>query len=278
MRNALDLINKIGEEEDSITERDFISPVFSDTIVMTKISGLSYFFSIPKTNPGWYKIRPISKDKARIVSEANLEDKDTYLKCLDRLRVVILFKHKEAHYAIVDKSNKFGIPFRDPIMVYLCDDTVMEFDRVFVRYDGSNFWFESIDSNNDPAKSDYLRESFQKFKNVVKFSGLTFEEKYGYSLRINLDKKYAEDRKIESLKEDVTHAGGVFKSFHERKDHYSVTFEVDGEDFTSQVTKDPMHKILAAGLCLNGNDRIFNLKSLITVVREAQDRNIVHKT
>jgi hypothetical protein len=155
----------------------------------------------------------------------------------------------------------------------------MNFDRVIVRYDGANFWFESVDTGNDPTKAEYLRDSLEKLVDPgeIKFANLSFEEKMAYSLRTTFDKRFLEDKKENVLKKDVEHAGGEFVRFVERSDHFSVTYKVDGEEFTSHISKDNKRMVIAAGICLSGNDHRFDLKSLITVVREAQQTGVLHR-
>jgi hypothetical protein len=94
---------------------------------------------------------------------------------------------------------------------------------------------------------------------------------------MTLDKKLKEDRMKQTLQGDVEHAGGKLIGVAEKSDHFSVTYNVDGEQFTSMVSKNPQHNVISAGICLLGNDKKFTLKNLITVVREAQQKHIVHR-
>jgi hypothetical protein len=277
--NVLDIIEELGEKERGIYDLEFVSPVFYSDTVVTSIDGLVYSFKIRKVKPGWYKIRPVNEHFAKIIGDADIGERDQYLRRLGRLRVTLTLKRDQVFLAIPDKANKYGLPFSELIPVLLFDDTVLNFDRVIVRYDGANCWFESVDMGNDPVKADYLRESLEKFVDPKKinYPKLSFEEKMAFSLRTTFDKKFLEDKKEVVLRNDVEHAGGKFVRFQERSDHFSVTYRVDGEEFTSHISKDDRHMVIAAGICLAGNDHRFDLKSLITVVREARQRGIVHR-
>lgn len=280
MIDVLDIINKIGEKERGITDLEFISPIFYNDTVVTRVDGLVYKFTLQgKTSHGWYKIRPVDSRRAKIIGDADIADREQYLKRLGKLRMTLTLKRGNVYLALPDKANKYMLPFSDLIPVYLVDDSVMNFDRVICRYDGANIWFEGVDMSNDPSKSDYLRTCLEKFidPEKIKYSNLTFEEKIAYSLRTTFDKRFLEDRKETRLKNDVEHAGGKFVRFVERSDHYSVTYKVDGEEFTSHVSKDDKRMVIAAGICLAGNDHKFDLRSLITVVREAQQVGVVHR-
>lgn len=278
-KKVLDIIDKLGEKEQQITDMEFISPVFFSDTVVTSIDGLIYKFKIKDVKPGWYKIRPVDEYSAKVVDDADIVDRDQYLHRLGKLRVTLTMKRDQVFLALPDKANKFGLPFNELIPVLLFDDTVLDFDRAIVRYDGSNCWFESVDMGNDPSKADYLRGSLEKYiePEKITYPKLSFEEKMAYTLRTTFDKNFYQDKKEVVLKRDVEHAGGKFIRYVERSDHYSVTYKVDGSEFTSHISKDSNHMVIAAGICLSGHDHLFDLKSLITVVREAQRKRVVHK-
>jgi hypothetical protein len=278
VKDVLDLISKIGKQESSLTQRTFVSPVYNNTLVATRVERIVYTFTIPQNKEGWYNIQPVDSKRARIVSSAELFEVEEYLKYLGKVRVVLVMKQQGLYLGIPDKANNFGLEIGVPIPVFLCDDLPLDFDRVIARYDGANLWYERIDSGNDPAKADYLRDCMTKVVNPSKinFSGLTLEEKHAYSLRMTLDKKFVEEQKKDTIKQDVEFAGGKFLRFDEKSDHLSVTYTVDGQQFTSRISKDPRRMIISAGLCLAGDDRKFDLKSLVTVIREAQRKRVVH--
>lgn len=279
MNSILDLISRIGEKEASIQSKEFISPIFTNTTVATRIEGLVYSFSIPRVKEGWYRIKPRDVKSARIVGPADLGDIEQYLKRLDKIRLTLVLKKDGVYLGIPDKTNKYGFMPGELLSIYLCDDSPMDFDRVVGRYDGVNIWFEGIDQSNDPAKAEYLRGAMLKLEHPekIKFSGLNVEEKFAYTLRMTFDKKFVEDRKKKDLQEDVGFAGGEFVDFVERKDHYSVTYMVDGRRYTSHVSKEPRRMVISAGLCLSGGDKQFDLKSLISVIREGQERDLINQ-
>jgi hypothetical protein len=70
------------------------------------------------------------------------------------------------------------------------------------------------------------------------------------------------------LSEALAHAHGRLQSYAERGDVYAVTYEVDGRVYTSAVRRDDL-TVTAAGICLSEQDPIFDLTSLVGVMREA---------
>jgi len=279
MYNVLDLIHRVGEKEASIKDQEFISPIFFNECVATRIENIIYKFKISQKTPGWYRVKPNDKKQAATTGEADLNDIESYLKYLKKIRLVLVMRKDNVYLAIPEKSNNLGLQPNQLIPIYLFDDTILDFEKIIARFDGANFWYHQIDTSNDPSKSVYLREQLLKTTTFdkIRYSGLTIEEKIAYSLRSTIDKKFIVDRKKESLKEDIQHAGGEFIKFLEKNDHFSVTYSVDGHKYTSNVSKTNKHSIITAGICLSGEDHKFDLKSLITVMREGQHAGRIYR-
>jgi len=270
----LGLISKMGEAEDSIDKVEFISPIFDQTIVQTRVKGLVCKFGIPKTKPGWYRFKPKNMKRARVSSEASLEEIESYLKFLPRVRVITLFKSENVFYGLPFKNN-FGMDIKNTLPIYLTSEEVLDFDVIFCRYDGINFWYEINDLKNDSKKSDYLRECYRKMilPKRLQYSGMMFEEKAAYAYKFEMDKEILEKMKKKDLEDAVSHSGGKMVGFHEYKDHFKVTFKVDDIEYTSTVSKDNSHEVISSGICLSGEDKKFDLKSLVSVFREKQTGN-----
>jgi hypothetical protein len=279
--NVLDIISKLGETENSLTKREFVSPVYKNRCVITKIDKISYPFSIPETKPGWYKFRPVDRKKARVLGPCSYQDTEAYLNFLQKVRMILVQRDGDVFYGVPFKTNHQGLDIKVIYPIYLVlDDMAQDFDEVICRFDGANLWYQSVDTNNDQAKVDYLRESLKALvlpKKIV-YSGLRFEDKMAYAIRCEIDKKLQEKTKEYRLKHAVEHAGGIFKSFTEKGDHFDVSYEVDGEKYTSTIAKNENLQVLTAGICLQSGDKKFDLTSLISVIREGQHRDLIHRT
>ena len=274
MRNEdkiLGLISSLGEAENAISKLEIISPIYDQRVIQTRVKGLVCKFAIPKTKPGWYRFKPRNMEKARVSSEAGLEDIEKYLKALPRIRVVAMFKSEDIYYGI-PCNNNFGFDVKNTLPIYLASDAVLDFDVVFCRYDGQSFWYETNDPKNDFTKADYLRESYRKMTLTkrIQYPGLMFEEKAAYAFKFEMDKEILEKMKKKDLEDAVSHGGGKMVGYHEYKDHFKVTFKVDDVEYTSTISKDSSHEVLSSGICLSGEDNKFDLKSLVSVFREKQ--------
>lgn len=261
------LIAKLGKEEAAISSREFVGPIFNNRSIATRIQSIVHTFSISSTSPGWYRFRPVDLKKADILGPADLAEVEQYLSKLVKLRATLSFKQGNIYHVVVDKGHSLS---GQALPLFLTDDSLTDFDRVICRWDGCNLWYDRLDTINDPAKAEYLRGAMSKLVDPksIKFSGLLFDEKAAYALRVTMDKTLAEEIRSKDLKRDVQHAGGSLVKYVEKSDHYLVTYDVDGFEYTSTVSKDPAHQVITAGVCLSGTDSVYDLKSLVTVMRE----------
>ena len=82
------------------------------------------------------------------------------------------------------------------------------------------------------------------------------------------------DRTEERLRAALAHAGGALAGYLERQDGYRVEFQIEGQRHVSLVAKDDL-SIQLAGICLSGEDRHFDLQSLVGVLREARTEGVL---
>ena len=136
--SILDIIDRMGEKEEMITEREIISPVFYNREIITQIEGINHILKIPKTDPGWYSFRAIDSNRARVTSLADLDKVQKYLKYLPKVRVILSYKKDMAYFGVPLKGNMWGFKVSDLLPVLLFDDTAEEFTKCICRYDGAN--------------------------------------------------------------------------------------------------------------------------------------------
>jgi hypothetical protein len=157
---------------------------------------------------------------------------------------------------------------------------VQMFDTVKVRFDGTNVWFEQIDSRSNPKTAVYLRECLQKLlePKQIELPGLTLEERDAYLMAygpaLAADAELRRDKNEDRIKDALKRAGANYKSYIERADTFTIEYTVDGNQHRSVVKKDNL-AIESAGICLAGTDRNFDLQSLVGVIRQGHNRRAI---
>ena len=177
-------------------------------------------------------------------------------------------------------------------------EEVQSFDVVACRYDGATFWFDELDVRRDAATAAYLRGALAERTEPGELDrrGLTAEERAAYELNYwELARPAAEneappgseltrgggrrkgdavraaaqaaDPIFERLRENLSHAGARLIGYVERADSFRVTYRAGGQEFTSAVDKKDL-SVQVAGICLSGEDRKFDLASLVGVLCE----------
>ena len=153
-------------------------------------------------------------------------------------------------------------------------EEAQQFDVVRARFDGTSFWFESLDASRNPGTAAYLRQQLQQETepNHLDRPGLTPEERLAYSLCLVQETAARQPATAADparrLREALAQAGAEMVDYLERDDSYRVTYNIGGQQHVSAVRKNDL-TIQVAGICLSGEDQKFDLTSLVGVLREA---------
>ena len=273
------LLNQLTAQEDQLRSTQFFAPCVRGGQVRTRVAGLVYTFS-PKPGDfeGWGIFQPISDDTAEVVEEAGLPLVAEYLR-----------RQTLAHGAGVGPVEAGGEvePFEAvaaqavdprlawdearPVPVHLVTEGA-PFETIDVRWDGGARWFEEVDRRAEPQVAERLREAMRAITppESVRFKGLTPEMRTAYDLAAQEAQEFQalmQPRRDEArLREALTLGGGELREFHDRGDFWLVEWTTrDGERHTSAIAKQEL-TVVSAGICLSGQDRDFDLQSLVGVV------------
>lgn len=266
------LLDSMEAAEEAFLDTEFLAPVLPGGRVRVRIAGLICTLQVVgQADPGWAILKPAASpalDRARIVRRPSLAQVRDYLALFPSLRLVLVARVEEAWLAVPAYRGDSRFQITDPVRVHLVQG-VEPFQRIVARFDGGLFWFQEVDRRRNPAIAAYLRDalSAETRPQDLHKPTLTAEERAAYTLAYEAVEAAQRDRVELRLCEALAHGGAELASYIEREDAYTVTFTVDGTAHRSTVRKDDL-TVLVAGICLEGQDRRFDLQSLVGVLRE----------
>ncbi len=274
-----DILNRMEKAEQGFAGTEFLAPVVGPARVNVRLAGiicqLRITQGLPQGFSGWAILRAHSTSKAEFVRQASLAEVAAYLSLFPTVRLVLAEK-QGGWLAFPAQSGDRRFEISGPVMVLLAEDGLERFETVATRFDGRLFWYERRDPGRDPALAAYLRDQFSKPipPPVAKLhkTGLSREEREAYGWLMALREQGRQAKVQQRLEQALTHAGAELRSVAERQDVYVVTYEVDGRRHVSTVQRDDL-SVITAGICLSGQDRRFDLTSLVGVLREGAQRH-----
>lgn len=277
--SILDIFTKLAQDEDKFYGESFLGPVLFGGIIHVRINGVILKFRVkPSSFTGWGVFRTTKHNVCKLIHTASRLEIAKYLDLLTQVRLIVC--SQEDPHGIFVNGNNFHTSEMVPIRLIPEEEGLLLFDTVITGYDGYNFLYSSIDIRMS-MRAAYLRESLNSNikPNELSIDGLTKNEKIAYALVY----KIRETQKLEQLKltteyklkSAVERAGGNFIGYNERSDAISVEFYVDGQKHLSTINKNL--GVISAGICLNGTDKQYDLQSLVTVIREGQNRGLIYR-
>jgi hypothetical protein len=272
-RRLDDILNRLAAAEQQFVGQEFLAPLLGGGLVEVRLAGVICKLKVqPPGFQGWGIFRATSHTTAEVVRPARLAERQRYLELFPMLRVILCRKEGERWLAIPAHQADSRFRIRGLLLVRFVEEGQL-FEVCETRFDGSQCWFERLDSRRDPAAATYLREALGEMlpPEQVSRPGLTAEERTAYALafadRLEAERDHTEER----LRQALAHAGAEFVGYLERDDCYRVEYEVDGQRQVSVVGRDDL-SVRVAGVCLSGEDAHFDLQSLVGVLREANEQ------
>lgn len=265
------IIEKLEDAETKFFASTFLAPLVRGGLVRTRIAGIVHTFRVAAGNfEGWAIFRPRSFKEAEVVEEASLRDVANYLKRFPILRVILAEKKERFWIAcpmnVVDAKQRFRI--KEFFLPCGLVQGAMQFEQIVARFDGATFWFEGADEKRDPRISDALREALKRLHRpeALRIKTLTLEERMAYAYAFGLEMEARKNMVEDRLQHALNHSGAKLVRYMERGEELVVTWR-EQRELTTTVRKDNL-TVVSAGICLSGEDRKFDLTSLVSVVRE----------
>ena len=273
-----DALNRLVEAEEKFLASEFLAPAIRGGQVQMRIAGVICRLKIQPTDfEGFGVFRPKSHAEAQLVRPARLAERQRYLELFPIVRLIVAGRQDDMWLAIPAHRGDTRFQMEGMVPVRLVEEAQL-FEVIQARFDGSQFWYAGSDPRWDPAMAAYLRQALEKMVTPDKLDrpGLTAEERQAYASnywpRYETSEEARRSREENRLRQALEHAGAELRDYVERRDVYTITYEVDGQRHVSAISKNDL-SVQVAGICLSGEDQKFDLQSLVGVIREAQEGN-----
>jgi hypothetical protein len=275
--NISRLIAALAQDDAKILASEFLAPRLRGQKVRVKINGVVCPFAVaPQSFEGWGVFKPLSYRFARLARDASPEERERYLHLLPAVRMLVAGRDNVGFQGFLTYQGDSR--FAGGLVRISLADGVELFNSIVCRFDGAQFWFDGPDGSRSPMYAQAMRQAIAEGAECPELGGILPAERHLYGIALKATQEAQEAARRNSteyrLADALAHAGAVMRSYIERQDGYTVEFTVNGEQHTSFVNK-RLH-VEAAGICLSGHDKDFDLSSLCGVIREGQKRRLIH--
>jgi hypothetical protein len=269
------LLDRLAVAEQSFQKQEFLAPALRGSALQVRMAGIVCQFRIDRGFEGWGVFCPADVKTARFIRPATLAERQRYLGLLPDRRLILCARVRRHWLAWPAErgDGRYGPP--TVVNVHLLEEVEL-FDTVAARFDGARHWFERIDERSDPALAAYLRSTLaaEVAPDKVLRPGLTAEARTAYAVAHALLLQARRDPTEDRLRCALAHAGAELQSYLLRDEALRIEFTVDGQRHVSLIGTADL-SVQLAGICLSGEDRKFDLTSLVGVLREAGADEVV---
>ena len=272
-----EILERLAAAEERAFAAEFLAPMLRGGTVQVRIAGV---VCRPPGEP-----RPILKvgasfrpdsfeDGLRQTARARLAERRGYLPTWPLLRVIVCDRDHDRWLAIPAHRADARFRIEGLVPVQLVEEPQL-FDVLLTRFDGALCWYDGPEPRRDPATAAAFASPSPRMVEPDRLDrpGLSAEEQAAYAMnyapRFQAELEIRRDRVEERLRAALTHAGAEFREYQERGDVYRVAYVVEGRRHVSVVSRNDL-SVQVAGICLSGEDRRFDLQSMVGVLREAE--------
>lgn len=279
--NAKEIRDKLASQERILQKTEFLSPYTEQSKkAYVRIDNLVYPFRIiGHKNSGFGIFKPIDCSCAKYLKEASFDVVRDFLDILPKQLFILSYQSDQGWIAFPMnlESAKKSIGLEGEAIIKGVSDCE-RFDTIIARFDGVNFWFDSIFSGGNLIKSAEMRECFQpKYSPsqmrqlLLKIKSITPEDQKSFDIAISswayFQKMSTEDR----IKKIIEDGGGKFGNYVIRGANIEIKWSsTSGRTYNSLIQKDSFD-VISSGICLSGHDRKFHLKDLPFIIRDGEE-------
>jgi hypothetical protein len=165
MKRLDELVRRFAEAEKNLLQTNFLAPTTGKGKIAVRLpNGAIYFFRAVPNFSGWGIFQPTGIDTLQLVREAHEWERLAYLEALPALRVIAVHALRGDTWLCVafnrSDARQRNFP-TGPFLAHLFLSEVAPLDVVIVRTDGSNWWYDGLDTHYELERSERLRASVQ---------------------------------------------------------------------------------------------------------------------
>lgn len=270
MTDVRALIAKLAEEEKEFIGTSILAPCIAGSRVRTMVGGIPYTLTpVQEKFEGWGIFRAIDHHQAELIDEADLPTIDAYLSLFPKVRLRLAVHLQGGTWLAYPMDEDEAGGHRGnagPVQIHLVA-AGGRFDAIVARYDGAGYWYDDLDRRADPAIADELRVAAGNGlpADALRIRGLTPEDRIAYGIVCGAAHGRNDQ---ERLRRALRVGGGVLRGYRDQGEFWLVEWQTpDGEQHSSTIRKRDL-TVISAGICLSGQDRTFDLQSLVGVIRD----------
>lgn len=291
MSNILDLIREVGEKEQADKRIVVFLKEVQREFVISESGLLKKFKFRPIRKEGFYLIHV---NEGKLINKRQIDPDDAlvydYLSLLTRVHMIAARS--------VDDYNWMALPVNEEVaqkqgllgcqIVFGCEN-IEHFDHIICgqTLDGHLVFIEN-DYSFDPQILTRYREQFEQAKQsrVLKLElNASQQHQEVFKLAIQEVKELIEeDRKIlrqtieGRIRLSLEETGARLISHVVRRDLVEVRWRSRSGQAYSSILNSTTLDVIAAGICLSGTDRVFDLVSLVGVIHEGERSGLIVTT
>jgi hypothetical protein len=265
-RSVLEIIDRMARDEAMLRGQEFLAPLTRGARARLRVRGLVYELAVAGAAPGWWRCVAQDARQAQVLGEALPWQRGEYLALWPSLRLVLLEALKGGDWLALpynpsDALQRFGLA--GPLVARLVEGG-QPFERVVGRVEGQAIWYDAPDRRADPAQAEALRAALAEGHALPGVAGLGAGEQAAYALLAAHTAEHAVETRLRAA---LTLGGARLIGYELAGDQLRVTWERAGQRSVTLIAPDMT--VVSAGVCLSGEERRFDLASIVGVVREA---------
>lgn len=280
---VLKIMEQLRQMEHDLIGSEIISVCQRNANIIVRINGLKKEY---KTNFNHDEIviavfKIVSFDRAEFIRPATPGEKRKFLARFPTIRAVTVSKVEDDRFLCIDHSGT-SLETGEMFLVVGCPPSTFPFRPINCASTGNSMLFVSNANTTDSFATKALFQEILlptprnpkdiKVKYATPWQIKAYEIAYN---QIQLEKVETLDDRV---KKAVEYMNGRLISYVEIDNELmNVSFMVDGRSFTSTINKETL-QIVHAGICLDGEDRKFDLTTLVPIMRKGIRANRIVDT